>query len=117
MIGPVSPDRRQGLVQRLAPRVGPLAHGNPDPGAEPSLVVELGADKLIVRTQASLQEAGARCRNLHEDRIIASEREVDEELSQIRVTTDDGGCPVLVELRRVFRGKACPTISPTGSVD
>jgi hypothetical protein len=93
-IAPIGADCREGAVQSLATRVIPFPHRNPDARAEPAFVVKLGSHKLAVGAQRSLQEAGARRRNLHKDRIIATECEVDEELCKIRVTSDYGGCTI-----------------------
>jgi hypothetical protein len=77
-IASIGADCREGAVQSLATRVIPFPHPNPDARAEPAFVVKPGSHKLVVGTQRSLQEAGARRRNLHQDRIIATECEVDD---------------------------------------
>src|SRR5215472_10039231 len=64
LIAPVGLYRRQCLVQRLAARMIPFAHRNPDPCAEPAFVIELGTDKLVIPTQRSFQEGDARRGNL-----------------------------------------------------
>jgi hypothetical protein len=64
----------------------PLCNGNPNARAEPAFVGNLGADKLVVSTRQSLEKADARWGNFCEDRIIATESEIDKSLRKVRVT-------------------------------